>query len=116
MGTLERGEEHSIHFGRSGTEKDSERDGGALSSPSPSRSKDAPMQSASACRLCTCTGPPTVSNTWPCPPFLLISLSRRKDQDPFLAGIKVIEWKRPEDIGNPKATPVVCHIGMRERR
>jgi hypothetical protein len=31
----------------------------------------------------------------------------RKDQDPFLAGVKGIAWKRPADIGNPAATPVV---------
>uniref|UniRef100_A0A7S0M852 Calpain catalytic domain-containing protein n=1 Tax=Cryptomonas curvata TaxID=233186 RepID=A0A7S0M852_9CRYP len=31
----------------------------------------------------------------------------RKDQDPFLAGVSGIQWKRPAEIGNPNATPVV---------
>ena len=30
-----------------------------------------------------------------------------KDQDPFLAGVRGIEWKRPADIGDPRARPVV---------
>ncbi len=50
------------------------------------------------------------SLSWRCPPLTILSPSCSKDQDPFLAGVKGIAWKRPAEIGNPAATPVVTPL------
>ena len=37
----------------------------------------------------------------------LFRLSSSKDLDHFLAGVKEVQWKRPEEMGNRKKKPVV---------